>query len=227
MQFPGQATGAIAVPKTTGELSALYQQRQELESQIRSLGESQTRLLTQRQMRLGDGDQAGAQEFNARLKEVTARLGRLEDQKLAADDAISQALARGVTTSNEVTILPPIPPVPDVPVPYPGFPAFPDASTTIPGGIGELRSQLRSEYERLMILEGVVIVLLGALAWRYWFRRAVERIRREMSGSQPAQRELKDAVDAIALEVERISEGQRFVTKLMAEKPAERTAIRD
>ena len=31
---------------------------------------------------------------------------------------------------------------------------------------------------------------------------------------------IEAAVDAIAIEVERISEGQRFVTKLLAEKPA-------
>ncbi len=223
MQLPGQATSAIQVPKTSAELNAVMLQRAELESQLRSLGESQSRLIVQRQMSLGDGNAAQASQFDARIKEVNDRIARIESQKLAADDAISQALARGVSTNLELPNLPPIPEIPGVP--YPGFPAFPDASTLIPGDVGALRSQLRSEYERLMILEGVVLVLLGALAWRYWFRRAVERIRREMAGTQqPAQRELKDAVDAIALEVERISEGQRFVTKLMAEKP---TATRD
>jgi hypothetical protein len=224
MQFPGQATGAIQVPKTTAELNALMYQRAELESQLRSLTESQSRLLTQRTVVRDQRDFDAAKQVDSRIKDVTARIGRLEDQKLAADDAISQAVARGVTTSGETPLIPPIPEIPIPSVPWPGFPAIPDASTTIPGDIGELRSQLRSEYERLMILEGVVLVLLGALAWRYWFRRAIERVRRELSGTQPAQRELKDAVDAIALEVERISEGQRFVTKLMAEKP---TTIRD
>ena len=32
--------------------------------------------------------------------------------------------------------------------------------------------------------------------------------------------ELQQSMDAIAVEVERIAEGQRFVTKLMAERPA-------
>ena len=39
---------------------------------------------------------------------------------------------------------------------------------------------------------------------------------------------LEQAVDAIAIEVERIAEGQRFVTKVMAERPAQapaRTAL--
>lgn len=44
-------------------------------------------------------------------------------------------------------------------------------------------------------------------------KEAVERLRR-----------LEDGVDAIALEVERISEGQRFVTKLMAEREKQRVS---
>lgn len=45
-------------------------------------------------------------------------------------------------------------------------------------------------------------------------QEAVERLRR-----------LEDGVDAIALEVERISEGQRFVTKLMAEREKQRAQL--
>ena len=36
---------------------------------------------------------------------------------------------------------------------------------------------------------------------------------------------IEHAIDAMAVEVERISEGQRFVTKLLAERGAERVAI--
>jgi hypothetical protein len=38
---------------------------------------------------------------------------------------------------------------------------------------------------------------------------------------------IEAAVDAIAIEVERISEGQRFVTKLLAEKPAAKLSAPD
>jgi hypothetical protein len=37
-------------------------------------------------------------------------------------------------------------------------------------------------------------------------------------------RHLEEAVDAIAIEIERISEGQRFTTKLLSEQSAERGA---
>ncbi len=36
---------------------------------------------------------------------------------------------------------------------------------------------------------------------------------------------IEQAVDAIAIEVERISEGQRFVTKLLADRGAERAPV--
>ncbi|MEP6991915.1 MAG: hypothetical protein ABJA80_13370 [bacterium] len=36
---------------------------------------------------------------------------------------------------------------------------------------------------------------------------------------------MEQAIDAIALEVERISEGQRFTTRLLTERAAERPAI--
>jgi hypothetical protein len=36
---------------------------------------------------------------------------------------------------------------------------------------------------------------------------------------------IEQAIDAMAVEVERISEGQRFVTRALAEQPRERAAI--
>ena len=36
---------------------------------------------------------------------------------------------------------------------------------------------------------------------------------------------MEQAIDSIAVEVERISEGQRFVTRLLSERPSERLGI--
>ena len=41
-----------------------------------------------------------------------------------------------------------------------------------------------------------------------------------MDDFNPRFDRLEQAVDAIAIEVERVSEGQRFVTKILAERPA-------
>jgi hypothetical protein len=36
---------------------------------------------------------------------------------------------------------------------------------------------------------------------------------------------IEQAIDAMAVEVERISEGQRFVTRVLAERPVDRSAL--
>ena len=56
-------------------------------------------------------------------------------------------------------------------------------------------------------------------------------LKRKIDGAPRAEigddrlRRLEDAVDAIAVEVERISEGQRFTTKLLAERNAEEERV--
>jgi hypothetical protein len=57
--------------------------------------------------------------------------------------------------------------------------------------------------------------------------------RKEMEAIRPAGdplvadrlERIEHAIDAMSVEVERISEGQRFVTRLLSERPAERVAI--
>lgn len=72
---------------------------------------------------------------------------------------------------------------------------------------------------------GTIIVLsFGIPLMRAWIRRMDAR-------PQPAQPDvvmrldrIEHAIDAMAVEVERISEGQRFVTRLMAERVPESVA---
>lgn len=68
---------------------------------------------------------------------------------------------------------------------------------------------------------GIVTLVVGVVFIRAWQRRS------ELRASAPSQLPLdvsqrlariEAAVDAIAIEVERISEGQRFLTKLQAER---------
>ena len=56
-------------------------------------------------------------------------------------------------------------------------------------------------------------------------RTGITSLRDELAALDPSVRDdrierLQQSVDAIAVELERVSEGQRFVTKLMAERPA-------
>jgi hypothetical protein len=83
--------------------------------------------------------------------------------------------------------------------------------------------------EELFVLSGIFIVvvlfpLTIAYARRLWRRGAVavSAIPHELMDRLTR---LDQAVDSIAVEVERIGEGQRFVTRVLAERPMEPAAI--
>jgi hypothetical protein len=115
------------------------------------------------------------------------------------DDAISAALKRGISDQHLMPGVP-VPPMPEV--------------ISVPSGFGPFdAAAMQQRYERLMIFEGIGFVLLGLVLWRW----GVGRGRRQAAGEQ-GDPQLRQAVDAIAIEVERISENQRYVTKLLAEQ---------
>ncbi len=207
-QFPNQPA-TTQVPRTETELRAVMMQREELQSQLRSLGERQQQLMIQRQDALGTNNRAAAEELQSRLTELTQRVARIEREKLAADDMISQALARGVGANDGTPVA----------VDQPGVAVIPTPDV-LNDAINQAQRSVAREYERMMLGGALALVLIGVAAWRWTWRRAAAKIRREVVAQQPAAgtRELKDAVDAIALEVERISENQRFVTRLLSEK---------
>ncbi len=79
-------------------------------------------------------------------------------------------------------------------------------------------------------LTGIIIVFILAVVlpisigfarrlWRAAPRRDITPPQASVGDSQRLER-LEQAMDAIAIEIERISEGQRFVTKVLSERPA-------
>ena len=90
--------------------------------------------------------------------------------------------------------------------------------------------------EELLAVTGIFtfpLSIVFGVAW--WNARKELQLRRDIArefGVQPLPRELaarppaapetqrlEDAIEAIALEVERLADGQRFVAKLLAERP--------
>jgi hypothetical protein len=198
------------VPKTEAELRAVSLQREELRSQLEQLSDQRSSLMGERHNAVvNQAPTAEIAELDSRIKALGDRVVRIEREKLAADDAVSKALADGVATGEATT---------------PGAPADLASSLLNQGLIAQTVAQaqdaMRADYQRKMIGGGVGLILLGVLVWRWAWTRATARLHRKIAAAAPAgnPRELKDAVDAIALEVERISENQRFVTKLIAER---------
>jgi hypothetical protein len=81
----------------------------------------------------------------------------------------------------------------------------------------EREALLHSRYQSLMIAEAATIVLVCVMVGRLMFKRA-QRKATSMFAPAADVTGMKHAVDAIALEVERISENQRYATKLLQER---------
>lgn len=194
-----QQRQTVQVPRDASQLSALRERRDELETQLDALSDRRERLVNERANAQSSGNQAMVGELDAQLRETSARLRRVEADKLAMDDAISTALARGVEGTEVRVTVPPVPPVPGVVMEMP--PMFDTAP-------------IQAKYERFMALEAVFFVVLFAVLWRW----SSGRRRRDRVEEGQGNAELRQAVDAIAIEVERISENQRYVTKLLSEQ---------
>jgi HAMP domain-containing protein len=136
----------------------------------------------------------------------------VRDAQIAAEQA-AKAAAQSRNGPHTVVI------GPDVPVP-PGIP-----TTQVAFNPGEM---IPPQAEAIAISFFVMIaaIVIGLPVMRAWARR-IERgtptatIPTEM---RDQLRQLSQSVDAIAIEVERISEGQRFTTKMLSDRTAEKQA---
>jgi hypothetical protein len=87
---------------------------------------------------------------------------------------------------------------------------------------GVINGTLREHYIQLFAAAGSFALLVGFVgAWlgsRFGARRALKEARSYVLGDANAQlAQLQQSIDTIALEVERISEAQRFSARLAAE----------
>jgi hypothetical protein len=212
----GTKVEARPVPQTHAQLEALQLSRVELHSQLANVNQMRTNLLQQIAMTEQGSVRA---ELQARLNALNARSGRLEAQLLAADDAISAAIAQGVAGAADVARAAPAPPV-AAPPPLPGVPGLPgqEASTTVPD---------HEFHDVVDSIEGSVAAGITAAIFSFiiistfFYRMARKRTRQlfETLAADQARRfeQLQQAIDVVAVETERISEGQRFVNKRVNE----------
>ncbi len=79
----------------------------------------------------------------------------------------------------------------------------------------------------LIVMSSVLLIVLAmplSIAWARRIFRAKPAPSPVPPDLAPRLESIERAVDAIAIEVERISEGQRFVTKIFVDRPAQGTA---
>lgn len=183
-----QAPTAPEVPRTPEELEALANKRSELKQQLESITERREEIADQ----LEDADPAARPGLEVRLQMLDERSTRLEREILQADDAIAVAVAGGVGQA----------------------PREEEETTEEPVNGNVVSKEVLAN---AMLAEALAFVLLGVFFYRWVRRRARDRFSRGGADDSKRLDQLQNSVDAIAIEVERISEGQRYVTKALNE----------
>ncbi len=177
------------VPGDQHEIHTLVGRRQEIAAQLEALTERREEVADQ----LHGAEAAARPGLLARLGALDERIVKLEQEILQADDAIAAAVSAGVVA----------PPSPDVLIETSEQPW--DMST------------FSEEAVAVIAGEAILFVLLGIILYQIGWRRARSRFSRGGPESSGRIDQLQNSVDAIAVEVERISEGQRYVSKLLNE----------
>ncbi len=144
-------------------------------------------------------------EYDRTIEALGERLRALDAQKLEVDAQIDRALKRVISSAGDGN--------------------GPNERDGVPSSqppTGALESLSRHD-ERIIAIEALGFLAISAALYLLGIARG--RRRSAISRSTPEVGELRVALDAIALEVERISENQRFVTALLT-KRGERATLR-
>jgi hypothetical protein len=176
-------------PTTRAEFEALVMKRAELQDQYQSAKALRSSIIEQH---AATGDPARKAELAGRERALEGRMIRLESEIFSASDAIASAMANGVANEARPGVVAGQPPR---------------------GGIG-----FGPGARNFRAFDWAVLVLLGIVVMRWvvaWGKRG------RPAGILPDQsarfEEMQRSIDAIAVEVERISENQRYVTKVLKE----------
>ena len=186
---------APGAPRTRAELEVLRFRRSELESQIERLRENREELT---EAIGGMADAPGRAALQQRVAEVDERILRLDRQI----DAISDQIANAPTVVTSVATAAP--------------PRRDPMDQAIADNIVPLTGMLSTFF---------LLPIAIAFARLLWKRGTAASARPALPDQAVVSRleQLQTSMDTMAVEVERISENQRYVTKLLGEK--ERAAL--
>ena len=214
MPMSRQQGSTVKVPQTRAELQALIARRDELQQQLRDADDRRVNLAAQ----LGRTPSEARTPVSERVTALDGRITQLERQIAQLDGAISTAMSDAKLTQGQGLLeQAPQPAQPPQPPQQPGFPGADvapppgEAGTAVPP-----REGISPDAERVLVFGGMAAIVFAALSGYVAWRMAVRRFRQMGGGANSAHMaQLQQSVDAIALEVERISENQRYVTKIV------------
>ena len=198
----------VQVIQTRSTVDMLTEQRHALQQQVEQFS-SRRNLLYAQFRNMSDGP--ARRELETRMSEIDVRVSRLDDQIERLNDQITEAMAGGSGGGRIAVEAPRV---------------IRGQITVPPGNFPGQRGPDMREIGGIMAAEAVALVLIGLAFWRFGMRRMRQQFERAI-GSQSGQlNQLQHAVDVIGVEVERISEGQRYVAKVLSEgAPAARVLL--
>lgn len=181
---------ASSVPKTGEEVQALRMRISDLREALQDAANRRNNIAS----RLREADPSARAGYEARLSELDTRIIQIERDITAATMALGRAPAPALLE---------------------GTTREPDPNVII--------ERLTSEIVPIVAILSIFVFAPFALSvsWFIW-RRATARPARAAAVTDQAAHQrleqLQQSVDTIAIEVERISEGQRFVTRLLSDR---------
>ena len=206
----GTALQSSRAIQTRSDLETLIRSRDELSSQLQRVNEERGQLAQQRlnaEARANSSsdpalDRRLMREYEQQISQLGTRAGQLRQQIAQADEAVANATARGIGSESQGG----------------GGEAVTSTVISVPDvDYAEREALLQRRYEAMMVAEAATIVLACVVIGRMMFKRA-QRKATSLFASAADVTGMKHAVDAIAVEVERISENQRYATKLLQER---------
>ena len=182
-------TPVQGVPATLAELKALRAKRSEISDQITNVQSRRRSLADQ----LKSSDPAARRGLEERLGVIDDRIIRMErDLDLTGDQLANTS------------------------------PVLLSAESSLPPQVPDAFNRIAKDLVPIVaILSVFVLAPMAVGISRFIWRRAGSPPQRGVVSEQATQQrldQLQQAVDTIAIEVERISEGQRFISKVLSDK---------
>ena len=173
---------------TSRDVAALRSRGEELSNQLRSAAGRRSSV-TQSLRKATGADRAGLEQ---RLGVLDTRIARLESDIDENGRQLASLSANRIATTQ------------------PAFPGFNNSA-------------------RIRIMNGVVPIVIVftifvlapiavSISRMFWRRASLPRQTPQSAESAQRLERMEQAIDSIAIEIERVSEGQRFVTRLMSER---------
>jgi len=200
MPQQGRQRVTTEVAQARADLDVLTLQRSELQSQMEQLRQRRNQLDEQRHVTSNGPAQA---RIEAQMAEIDARTARLDGQLQTLNDRILESMGR-VGSTRQVIV-----DAPRVTVPQISIPPF--------DGMFRQRGPDMRQVGGIMAAEAITLALIGVVFFRFGMKRMREQFERLFAQQSTQMNQLQQAVDVIGIEVERISEGQRYVAKMLTD----------